>query len=244
VSGRRTALAVLAVFVAASVVFYLFPGIDLWAARRLYDPALFEAQGPHPYLQRLREVGRFLSSGAVVVLLGLLALKLVLPHLPVSGRALLFLIASLAIGPGLVVNVGLKDHFGRARPRAVEELGGESTFTPAWVISDQCERNCSFVSGEVASIAWFSAVAMVTPRPLAGFLMAATVALTLAIGVMRMAFGGHFLSDVILSALLVWLIAWACHRLLYRREAWGARIEAALAWPALAVRRLLRRAPR
>jgi lipid A 4'-phosphatase len=248
VTAGRTALAVLAAFVAASLIFWLFPGIDLWAARLLHDPSAFEEHGPHPMLQRLRDVGRFLSQGAIVVLLGLLALKLVLPNrrLPVSGRALVFLIASLAIGPGLVVNAGLKDHFGRARPRTVEELGGERTFTPAWVISDQCERNCSFVSGEVASIAWFSAVAMVAPQPLKSVVMAATVALTFAIGGMRMAYGGHFLSDVILAALLVWLIAWACYWYLYRHAGWsrGERIDRALAWPALALQRLLRREER
>jgi lipid A 4'-phosphatase len=244
VTAGRTALVVLVTFVAASLIFWLFPGIDLWAARLLYDPAAFQEHGPHPVLQRLRDVGRFLSQGAIVVLLILLALKLVLPpgRVRVPGRALVFLIASLAIGPGLVVNVGLKDHFGRARPRSIEELGGESSFTPAWVPSDQCERNCSFVSGEVASIAWFSAVAMVLPQPLKGLVMAMTVVLTAAIGAMRMAYGGHFLSDVILAALLVWLIAWACYWYLYRHAGWsgGERIDRALAWPARALRRLLR----
>lgn len=246
-TSRRTALALLVALVAVSLIFWLFPEIDLWAAGLLYDPAASQEHGPHPMLQRLRDVGLFLSQGAIVVLLGLLALKLVLPQgrLPVPGRALVFLIASLAIGPGLVVNVGLKDHFGRARPRAIEELGGESTFTPAWVLSDQCERNCSFVSGEVASIAWFAALATVLPPPLKAVVMAMTMVLTVAIAAMRMAYGGHFLSDVILAALLVWLIAWGCHWYLYRHAGWsrGERIDRALAWPACSLRRLLRREP-
>ena len=51
------------------------------------------------------------------------------------------------LGPGLVVNGILKEHWGRARPRDVTQFGGDRRFTPALVIADQCERNCSFSAG-------------------------------------------------------------------------------------------------
>ena len=61
-----------------------------------------------------------------------------------------FLAAMLAIGPGLVANVILKDNWGRARPRQVVEFGGTKQFTPPLVPVRECVRNCSFVSGEAS----------------------------------------------------------------------------------------------
>ena len=56
----------------------------------------------------------------------------------------------LVLGAGLVVNGILKDDFGRARPRDIEAFGGSSQFTPAFVVSHECDRNCSFSSGDGA----------------------------------------------------------------------------------------------
>ena len=44
-----------------------------------------------------------------------------------------------AVGPGLVANLGFKDHWGRARPVHVTEFGGTKQFTPPLVRTDQCE---------------------------------------------------------------------------------------------------------
>ena len=39
-------------------------------------------------------------------------------------RPALFLVLVAALGPGLLINVVFKDHYGRPRPREVQELGG------------------------------------------------------------------------------------------------------------------------
>ncbi len=76
-----------------------------------------------------------------------------------------FLIAVLAIGPGLVANVMLKDNWGRARPRQVVEFGGTKHFTPPLVPARECARNCSFVSGEASSaFVPFFAAALLLPQ--------------------------------------------------------------------------------
>jgi lipid A 4'-phosphatase len=117
------------------------------------------------------------------------------------------------MGPGLVANLLLKDHWGRARPRHVAEFGGPKTFTPPLIPANQCPRNCSFVSGEAASIFLpFYAVAFVVPQWAAALVAAGTL-LGFASGAVRVSQGAHFLSDVIFAgvfmALTVGLVYWA-----------------------------------
>ncbi len=123
----------------------------------------------------------------------------------------LFLVACLALGPGLTANVILKDNWGRARPFHVQEYGGDQHFTPALARSDQCEDNCSFVSGEASSIfMMFFALAMLSHRRRARLIRLGVLGGTLA-GFVRIAQGGHFLSDVVFAGIFMALIAEAVH---------------------------------
>jgi membrane-associated PAP2 superfamily phosphatase len=131
---------------------------------------------------------------------------------------IVFLLLSLALGPGLLVNTLLKEHSGRARPVTTVTFGGTKQFSGAWVIGDQCARNCAFVSGHAAVAAWPVAGAFLARRRrtrrawLAGGLLAG-----LAVGLGRMATGSHFLSDVVLAVLMVYLVTAACAAWLLRR---------------------------
>lgn len=129
---------------------------------------------------------------------------------------LIFLLVGAIVGPVLVVDMGLKDHSGRARPINVRQFGGSKQFTPAFVPANQCQKNCSFVSGHVVGVSFLMAFGWLgTPlqrrRWLAGSLLAASV-----VGVARMLPGGHFLSDVMFSWIFVyfslWLTEWALLR--------------------------------
>ena len=53
------------------------------------------------------------------------------------------------IGCGLIANFYFKDNWGRARPINIQEFGGEKLI-PSYNI-DQCERNCSWISGEASA---------------------------------------------------------------------------------------------
>src|SRR5690606_563997 len=63
----------------------------------------------------------------------------------------------------------------------------------------QCQANCSFVSGEASASFWLVAFAFVVPRRWRAGTAIGTLAFALAISINRMAFGGHFLSDVVLA---------------------------------------------
>ena len=126
------------------------------------------------------------------------------PRLPQLRRqTAMFLAASLALGPGLIVNVLLKEHWGRARPSQITEFGGTAHYTPPLMMADQCTANCSFSSGHGALGFWLIAFALLAPprwRPLA---VGAALTFGVFVGVTRIAQGGHFLSDTVFSALVV-----------------------------------------
>ncbi len=116
-----------------------------------------------------------------------------------------FLLITAAIGPGLSVNSLLKENFGRARPCHILEFSGEKTFSPAFVITNQCKKNCSFSSGHAAMSFYFTAIAYVanslnfTRTYLAGIVFGTMI------GLSRIIMGGHFASDVIASCFIVLL---------------------------------------
>lgn len=130
-------------------------------------------------------------------------------------RSALYLLLVLIIGPGLLVNSVFKDQWGRARPSQVEQFGGTQLFTRAAMPADQCEKNCSFVSGHASVGFFFLAFAFVWPRRRALWLAAGS-GLGISIGLARMLQGGHFLSDVIFSGIVVYLTAFALHAVMFR----------------------------
>lgn len=137
-----------------------------------------------------------------------------------NGRLAVYFVLVFAIGPALVVNYGFKDHWGRARPRDTVEFGGTKEFTPYYVPADQCESDCSFMSGHTARSFYFiSIVFAVWHLALSARLRYALLFLALSYGsvaaLMRIMEGRHFLSDVSASALTVTYIAWVLFRLLH-----------------------------
>src|SRR6185369_921132 len=103
----------------------------------------------------------------------------------ISGRATVFLIATLALAPGLLVNVLLKDHWGRPRPIDVTQLGGDQKFVAWWDPRGDCPSNCSFVSGDVAGAMWTIAPAALAPPHWRALAYTAALALGTGMGTIR-----------------------------------------------------------
>lgn len=118
-----------------------------------------------------------------------------------------FLLLVLLIGPGAIVHA-LKDNWDRGRPRHVEPFGGTKEFSPAFIKSDQCERNCSFPSGHAAQGFYFMALGWLLGRR--WFWIGLMVGIAASAG--RVLQGGHFFSDVITSGFIVFftcqVLAW------------------------------------
>ena len=222
VSDRGIALA-LALTVLAAALFALAPGLDLAVARSLYGGGgrFVGATAAGVAARRLfGVVPLLLLAGAA----GLHLLRRFGPRVPApSGRALAVLALSLALGPGLLVNVALKDHWHRPRPVQVAEFGGTGAFRGVGLPGGDCARNCSFVSGEGAASFWSVAPALMAPPPVRAAALAGALAYAAATGLLRMAFGGHFLSDALLAALFTWLVIAAVWRAVLGRRPPGAR---------------------
>jgi len=207
-------LVYLAALLAASALFLLAPGIDLWASGLFYRPgeSFFLAQWA-PVRALYRSVPVLVTAQAVgiplLLLWGWWRGRWIAGLAPKAG---VFILLVLALGPGLLVNAALKDHWGRARPSQVTEFGGTKEFTPAPLPAGECDRNCSFVAGHPAAGFALLAYAFLATGWRRRWIAAGAIGFGSLLGVVRLAQGGHFLSDVVFSGLLVggvaWLLAW------------------------------------
>ena len=77
-----------------------------------------------------------------------------------------------------------------------------------------CEKNCAFASGEAAQGFWMVAPALLAPPPWRGAAIAGALAFGVAASTLRLAFGGHFLSDVLVGGLLALIVVLATYRVL------------------------------
>ncbi len=204
-------LLLLVVAIASTLIFWFFP-LDLVVSGWLrtakhginWPIALHE-----PWLSLNRMGDKFLTilllSVPIVIIVGSLFMR--------RCRKLryyaLFILATVIIGPGLLVNVVCKDHLGRPRPKQIECFGGKYAYVPP-LAKGPAGKNSSFPSGH-ASVAfcyivfWFiwrrrhprlAVIALVGSLTLGGIMSFA-----------RMASGDHFLSDVLWSGYLCYFSA-------------------------------------
>jgi membrane-associated PAP2 superfamily phosphatase len=215
----RTIIGTLAgVAVLATLVMLAGLKLDLRIAQLFYDPAQQRFLGAiNPYVAAVRDNGLIaLVTCISAVVAALVTRMLRLPQRIIPGRVVLFLVGTLALGPGLLVNGILKEHWHRPRPVHVYEFGGNTAYVDWWNPGGGCERNCSFVSGEVASAAWMFAPAMLTPPQWRIAAFAGASIFTFVISLSRMAAGGHFFTDVLFAALLMTILIWVIHRVVFR----------------------------
>ncbi len=205
---RLLEIALVALALAGLTVVIWLTGLDLRLAGLVVGPdGSWPGVGRMPWsmLYHWAPVPAFVLAGVSLVLL-LAGIRVA--RWRKFRRDALFLILLLALGPGLLVNVVLKDHVGRARPREVVQYGGSHAFTEIWQPGDT-GRNSSFPSGH-ASVAFF----LLAPwfvlrgrnRTLALAFLVGGILFGMAVGWARILQGGHFLSDVLWAGGLVYLV--------------------------------------
>lgn len=224
--SRRIAVAIFVAIVASFGLFAARPGLDGAVAGWFYYTT---AKGGHFLAERIGwvEVLRDTLWGATLLgflwavaalVVGVAQRRQTIWGYPL--RLWAYLAAVYVAGPALLVNGVLKAHWGRARPYQLGDFGGEALFTPFWKITDQCQRNCSFVSGEVAGttalavlilvLAWQHRPALSGPKR--GAMAALAAALPVLVALQRMAVGRHFLSDCVLALLFTAFLAAVLYR--------------------------------
>ena len=217
--SRRGLIVTLVFAAVVGLLFSFFPQLDLDIASLFYDPETKNFPLSKSFAFRyMRDAAVWIQVLLIAPSVIALLIKLVMPRAKpwMSSRAAIFLIATLALAPGLVVNVLLKNHWDRPRPAAVTEFGGSERFVPWWDPRGQCRKNCSFVSGETSSAFWTLAPAALAPAPWRFLAYTSAIAFGIGMGVVRMAMGGHFFTDVVFAGLFTFIIIVLTHRLIYR----------------------------
>ncbi|MGI9133522.1 MAG: phosphatase PAP2 family protein [Rhodoferax sp.] len=206
---------VLALSLVLALVPTLWPALDLAVARLFAGPG---AAGDAVAWFWVEGINRFVPAlfrGVVLLALGAWLLASLTRFARRWRLQLAFLVLAGALGPGLVVNSGFKEQWQRARPYQVEQFGGTQKFTRATVMTDQCDNNCSFVSGHVACGVFLVSWMLVQPRRQRRW-AAIGIAAGLLIGFARMADNAHWLSDVLWACPITLACSWLVWRVVLR----------------------------
>lgn len=207
-------LAVLIIVAATAIVLFAVTDLDIASLRPYYHPELADPWpvANHPlwsvfYRSAPWVTGSLAVAGSALIIAGMLREKW--RRLRLYG---LFILLCVILGPGLVINVALKDHWGRPRPRQLVEFGGKLEYVQPLIPSGSHGK--SFPCGH-CSVGYLYAAGWWLWRRKHLALRAAGLATGLVLGTLlgfgRMAAGAHFLSDAVWSALLAYGIAHALY---------------------------------
>ena len=216
-TDRKFTKLVLTIAIIAALIFTVLfwgnPWIDLVIERAFYEPKsgfVFNSLSEVTVLRKVVMWAYGIWYGIVCLFIGGFIIRKI-SVLP-SGKGWnfhqwLYLGLTSLIGPLLVSNIILKNNWGRARPRQVEEFGGKMDYSLPLQLSDQCQTNCSFVAGEPSSMFMiFISLAFIVSTRRYWFVGLALVLGSLS-GLMRMGQGGHFFSDVVFAGLFMAMVA-------------------------------------
>ncbi len=124
-----------------------------------------------------------------------------------------FLVLLLALGPGLLVNVVFKDHWGRPRPREIVQFGGQKQFLQPWQ-RGVAGQGRSFPSGHASAAFYMMSPFFIYRRNnkrLARLWLIGGLTFGVLMSIARITQGGHFLSDNLWAWGMVYLTAIALY---------------------------------
>ena len=238
---NRTGLMIaLALALVVGLLFGIYPELDLKLASLFYDPPTHSFPVKSNTLAVIaRDGAMWISWGFALPAIVAVVVKLARPDRPLllSGRAIVFLLLTLTLSAGVLTNLTFKSYWGRPRPITVTQFNGTQTFVPWWDPRGRCAHNCSFFSGEGATAFWTYAPAALAPPAWRPAAYAAATVFGATTSLLRMAFGGHFFSDVAIAGLVTFLVIWLMHGYIYRWPSTRLTDEAVdaaltrLAWP-------------
>jgi lipid A 4'-phosphatase len=201
--------------------FMFFPGFDIWISGQFYEPGVGFAWDERGLLEFVRSAVPVMILGAFVFAVALWVAGIWYEQWfwgMTTNRAI-YLMATLIVGPGLIVESLLKPNWGRARPKDLTIFGGQADYTPPLWVAEECTRNCSFVSGHAAIAFWVSAFGFILPQKWRMIGITAGMTFGALVGWVRIIQGGHFFSDVIYAGLIVIVVNITFYRLIILREA-------------------------
>ena len=229
--------AVVALLLILTIPFWIWP-VDLTVQGAFFDPD----QGAWTYrdAEPWKALYHFGTAPALLFVLGWIVV-LLLGFWRSSWarwrRLALYFSLCMIVGPGLIVNMTFKDHWGRPRPREVTKFGGAYAHEKVWEY-DASSPGKSFPCGHCSMGFYFFSLALALRRRrlLALAAAAGTIVFGVLIGMARVAQGGHFLSDVLWAGGFCFLTsvtlfgALGLHRNLFSPPREGATRRRAPVW--------------
>ncbi|WP_213155352.1 phosphatase PAP2 family protein [Neochlamydia sp. AcF65] len=184
--------------------------IDLAVARYFFANGHFQSNS---FLNFLYSYG--MVPGWILTLFALLFLVLsyLHPFWKCWRPYALIPLLTMIVGAGIIVDLSLKGHWGRPRPKQLEEFGGLQHFRPFYQPNffHQPEPSKSFPSGHCSMGFVFLSLTLIGRRLRQRWLYwwgtFTSVILGALLGYTRMAQGGHFFTDVIFAAAFMWWTA-------------------------------------
>jgi lipid A 4'-phosphatase len=129
-----------------------------------------------------------------------------------------YVILVITLAPGILVNMVLKEHWGRPRPREVIEFQGQFNYQPPLVVSNTGKH--SFVCGHCSvSYSLFAFYFILRKRNM--FALFFSLGYGILMGIARMSAGGHFASDVLWSGYITFLVCWFLYYYVFKEFRYG-----------------------
>lgn len=206
------------VFGLLSLPFFVFP-LDVKIQALFFDPQSGFFLKGHGFWDFLYQYGIFLGYMFAFAAFICFALSYWWVKLYKFRNAALVLIFSMVLGPGLLINATFKEHWGRPRPTEIKTFGGSDDYVKPWVMGKG--EGKSFPCGH-ASMGFFMALPFIFLRRYykkwAWFFMVFGSLYGLLLGITRVVAGGHFASDVVWSAAMVWFSGLAVFHLMGAKQ--------------------------
>lgn len=192
----------LAAIFGIAIIVIFSPGVDQYIAAASYNSASRTFYGESAlWCQNIYALVPIIT--ATIVLIPLVWLLLAHKKHKIIIRFGLTIYLALILGPGLIVNVIFKDHWGRPRPYQVLRDGKQ--YSPLWSPHFSEKKDNSFPGGH-AAIGFFMGIPfLVLGRKLAAVMLSLIGGVS--VGIVRILQGGHYLSDILFSGIFVWLSA-------------------------------------
>lgn len=195
--------------------------LDLKISQYYYVEHHFSPPAPANWLYHYAIIPAWLVSvGALCIWMGsFLILALVKWR-----KVCLYLVLTLAIGSGVIVHVLLKESWGRPRPRETVQFGGQEPFRAYFQLdfSPSTQTHRSFACGHCTMGFYFFTLMLLGKHYRRRWLFWLGTVLTFGLGIAlswaRIAQGGHFLSDTLVAALVMWITAFALYIILFYKD--------------------------
>ncbi len=205
-------------FIFFTVLFILYPYLDINISKFFFVDGSFISE-KYTFIKDMRSILKILMILIPVFCLFFLILisleKFKKSKIKYNLRfrmALLGFVIGPIIGCGLIANLYFKDTWGRARPAYIIEFGGEKNYSQPFIKSDQCYKNCSWISGETSGAFSLMFGSLILRNHI--FILCNYI-LGLLVFFCRLSMGGHFFSDNIYAYFFMIYLAYLYKYFIY-----------------------------